>query len=533
MSYTTLYRKLRPSQFKDVIGQKFIIKTLINQIVNDRISHSYLFCGTRGTGKTSVAKILAKSINCLNNYNGEPCNKCSVCESIIKNRNLNTIEIDAASNNGVDNIREIIEEIKYPPTGCKYKVYIIDEVHMLSIGAFNALLKTLEEPPTHIVFILATTDPQKIPPTILSRCQRFDFKRISTLDMLEALKEYTLKEKIDIDEKALKYITKLSDGALRDALSMLDMTISYYYNNRITYENVLELVGHVDDRVLFELINSINMYDSKKTITIINDVIQKGNDITNFVTQIISHLRNLLVSLSIKDEDTSIDIVYENIEDLQKVAENIGYDKLLLYINIFNELSTKIKYANNKRVLLEATCIKLNKLEVENNIDNINIRLNKLENNLNENIPQKKEKQKEEVLKEEVQKEEIINKYIPKDINNIKKEWLKLINTFESPTIKESLKQSKIGYIKKDGKNIVIIIYDEQIPFLLTDKNKINLIENKIRDTFKGDFILKIVTQKEYDEEHVKVYGIKESNNDEKNYKNFTYKIKMNIIEEK
>lgn len=252
MAYQALYRRLRPQRFDDVIGQEHIIRTLKNQIEKDRINHAYLFCGTRGTGKTTTAKIFARAINCTGE--GEkPCNECSVCKEALKGTNLNIIEIDAASNNSVDNIRDIVEEVKYPPTEGRYKVYIIDEVHMLTTSAFNAFLKTLEEPPAHVVFILATTDPQKMPVTVLSRCQRFDFHRIGHKDMVKVLTEYMENEKADVDVSALEYIAEISDGAMRDALSVLDQCLSFYYDRRITEKEVREITGATDRGVFLIL----------------------------------------------------------------------------------------------------------------------------------------------------------------------------------------------------------------------------------------------------------------------------------------
>ena len=239
MSYTALYRKFRPSEFADVKGQDHIITTLQNQIRANRIGHAYLFCGTRGTGKTTVAKIFAKAVNCEHPVEGSPCGECETCRSIAAGTSMNVIEIDAASNNGVDNIREIREEVAYRPTEGRYKVYIIDEVHMLSIGAFNALLKTLEEPPEYVIFILATTEVHKIPITILSRCQHYDFKRISIETITDRMKELMDTEHVEVEDKALRYIAKAADGSMRDALSLLDQCIAFYMGQKLTYDNVL------------------------------------------------------------------------------------------------------------------------------------------------------------------------------------------------------------------------------------------------------------------------------------------------------
>ena len=257
MSYTALYRKFRPDNFSDVKGQEHIVTTLTNQIKADRIGHAYLFCGTRGTGKTTVAKILAKAVNCEHPVDGSPCNECETCRAIQAGTSMNVIEIDAASNNGVDNIREIREEVAYRPTQGRYKVYIIDEVHMLSTGAFNALLKTLEEPPSYVIFILATTEAHKIPITILSRCQRYDFRRISIETISKRLQDLMDKEQIQVQEKAIRYVAKAADGSMRDALSLLDQCIAFYLGQELTYDKVLDVLGAVDTETFSKLLRQV------------------------------------------------------------------------------------------------------------------------------------------------------------------------------------------------------------------------------------------------------------------------------------
>ena len=255
MSYTALYRKFRPAEFEDVKGQDHIVTTLKNQIRSGRIGHAYLFCGTRGTGKTTVAKIFARAVNCEHPVDGSPCGECDMCRNIASGAYMNVVEIDAASNNGVDNIRSIREEVEYRPAQGRYKVYIIDEVHMLSIGAFNALLKTLEEPPEYVIFILATTEVHKIPVTILSRCQRYDFRRI-TIDTITArLKELMIKEQVEVEERAVRYIAKAADGSMRDALSLLDQCIAFHIGEKLTYDKVLDVLGAVDTDVYLSLIH--------------------------------------------------------------------------------------------------------------------------------------------------------------------------------------------------------------------------------------------------------------------------------------
>ena len=289
--HKALYRVYRPKTFGDVVGQEHIVKTLKNQIKNNNIGHAYLFSGTRGTGKTSTAKIFARAVNCLNPINEEPCNECEICIDTLNDNIMDIVEIDAASNNSVDDIRELRESVKYTPSKAKYKVYIIDEVHMLSQGAFNALLKTLEEPPSYVIFILATTEPHKIPATILSRCQRFDFKRVSSKDIASRMSYICKKENIEAEEKALSLIARNSQGALRDALSILDQCMSFG-NEKIEYNDVIELLGTVNIDELFELSQSIIDENTKKSLEILNEFIIWGKDIRNLINDLIDHFRN-------------------------------------------------------------------------------------------------------------------------------------------------------------------------------------------------------------------------------------------------
>ncbi|MDD5946127.1 MAG: DNA polymerase III subunit gamma/tau [Clostridia bacterium] len=358
-SYQALYRKFRPQTFEYVIGQEHIVKTLKNQIKSGRVSHAYLFCGTRGTGKTSTAKIFAKAINCLNPVDGEPCNECELCLAANEGRSVNVIEIDAASNNGVDNIREIREEVKYPPAEGKYKVYIIDEVHMLSPGAYNALLKTLEEPPKHVIFILATTDPQKIPATILSRCQRFDFRRIGAAEIAETLKGYAAQEGIEADDEALYLVARLGDGSMRDSLSILDQCTAFYYGERLTKDKVLEIVGSVDDSVLFEMTDKIAERDADALMNTVDELMKKGRDAGQFTADYITHLRNLMITSSVSDAEKILNVSSESAKALKEQAGRISKEEISRLIKVFSELSADMKYASNKRVLLEVCLIKL------------------------------------------------------------------------------------------------------------------------------------------------------------------------------
>ena len=345
MSYTALYRKFRPSTFDQVKGQDHIVQTLKNQINANRIGHAYLFCGTRGTGKTSVAKIFAKAVNCEHPVDGSPCNECETCRGITNGSAMNVIEIDAASNNGVDNIRQIRDEIQYSPSSGKYTVYIIDEVHMLSIGAFNALLKTLEEPPAYVIFILATTEPHKIPITILSRCQRYDFKRISIDTIAARLSELMEKESIEVEDKAIRYVAKAADGSMRDALSLLDQCIAFYLGQKLTYDNVLDVLGAVDNEIFSRLTRSVIDSDVTTSLNILDEIIMQGREPGQFVNDFIWYLRNLMLIKTSDDDEIMevIDASAERIEALKEEAQMVNVDVIMRYIRILSELSGQIK----------------------------------------------------------------------------------------------------------------------------------------------------------------------------------------------
>ena len=379
MSYTALYRKWRPVSFEDVKGQDPIVQTLKNQITSERIGHAYLFCGTRGTGKTSIAKIFARAVNCEHPADGSPCNECPTCRSIQAGSSMNVVEIDAASNNGVENIRDIREQVQYPPTEGRYRVYIIDEVHMLSIGAFNALLKTLEEPPSYVIFILATTEVHKIPITILSRCQRYDFKRISLETIADHLRELTRAEQIQVEDKALLYVAKAADGSLRDALSLLDQCVAFHYGKVLTYDNALEVLGAVDSSVFSQMFGAIVESRTKDCICRLEDIVIQGRELGQFVTDFIWYMRNLLLIQSADDAEGLVDMSEENLKQLRSDAGKTDGTTLMRYIRIFSELSNQLRYASQKRVLVEVALIKLTRPSMEPNLDAILQRLGDLE----------------------------------------------------------------------------------------------------------------------------------------------------------
>lgn len=381
MAYTALYREWRPKDFNDVVGQEHITTTLKNAIKTDRIAHAYLLCGTRGTGKTSTAKILSKAVNCLDLQDGEPCNQCEMCKKINSGTAIDVTELDAASHNSVDNIRDIIEDVQYPPQEAKFKVFIIDEVHMLSVGAVNAFLKTLEEPPSKVIFILATTDPQKLPITILSRCQRFDFKRIKGEDIFGRLRTIVSNLGVYADDKSLKLISRICDGAMRDALSVLDQVISMS-DGKVEYDNLIQMLGLMTNEGLIKVMDSIIAKDTERAIRNINDIVYSGKDINIFIKDLTAHMRNLLMAKVSDNPEEVLDMSSENIELLKEQAKQVRVEELMRYINILQEAEENAKFTKQGRIYLELAIIKMCKIEYDTSIETILGRINKLEESI-------------------------------------------------------------------------------------------------------------------------------------------------------
>ncbi len=355
MAYLALYRKWRPRTFSEVIGQDAIMTALKNQVKSGRIGHAYLFCGTRGTGKTSTAKIFARAVNCLHPVDGDPCNQCELC--LEGESDFNVIEIDAASNNGVDSIRELREEVRYAPSRGKYKVYIIDEVHMLSTSAFNALLKTLEEPPAHVIFILATTEPHKLLPTILSRCQRYDFRRISAKDLTGQLIRLSKAEGIDADEAALSYIADAADGASRDALSILDQCAAFYMDQRITLEKVLDVLGATDRRLFYTMTGILLTHDKTACLKELEELFASGKDTSRFLLDWISYLRNILLLQMMGDEALSFFVAPESeIAGLRENAGRTGPETISYYIEELSKLELSLRGAAERGSCWRSAC---------------------------------------------------------------------------------------------------------------------------------------------------------------------------------
>ena len=358
VSYLALYRKHRPQNFDQIVGQRAVVTALKNQVKYGQIGHAYLFCGTRGTGKTSTAKVFARAVNCLHPVDGNPCNECELCREA--ESGFNVIEIDAASNNGVDNIRDLREEVQYTPSQGRYKVYIIDEVHMLSTAAFNALLKTLEEPPEHAIFVLATTDPQKVLPTIVSRCQRYDFRRITTQDILSQLKKVCEAEGIEADEAALSYIAALSDGGMRDALSILDQCHAYYIDKPITLQDVEEVLGAVDDRIFTQMTDALASRDVAGLLDGVARVFDTGRDALQFVVSWTGYLRNLLVAKVLGNQaERALKVPADQQDRLKEQATGLTPGQISAWIEALAKLETQLKTASSRRILIEVALIRL------------------------------------------------------------------------------------------------------------------------------------------------------------------------------
>lgn len=465
MSYMALYRKFRPDNFDDVRGQDAIVTTLRNQVKMGRIGHAYLFCGTRGTGKTSVAKILAKAVNCINPSDGNPCNNCAACKMINSGSSMDVIEIDAASNNGVDNIREIVDEVKYSPTEGKYKVYIIDEVHMLSAGAFNALLKTLEEPPSYVLFILATTEVHKLPVTILSRCQRYDFKRITVECITERLKELLLREGLTAQEKALRYIARMADGALRDALSLLDQCLAFYPGKALEYEDVLEVLGNVDIEVFARLLRFITRGLVQECISILDEIVLAGRELVQFTIDFTWYLRNLLLLKVSGEMEDFLDVSADQLALLKHEAAVAGAETLVRYIHIFSELSNQLKYAVQKRVVVEVALIKLCCPEMETDYNSVVERVRKLEEMLesgnfaapikevNRDASSVSEKSETETAPEE------LAKALPEDLKQVAAKWSMILQKLpQALRIVLSTARPSVG-----SENQLLLVFDHEV----------------------------------------------------------------------
>lgn len=508
--YQALYRQYRPKTFDDVLGQKHITITLRNQIQKENIGHAYLFSGTRGTGKTSTAKIFSRAVNCLNSHEGNPCNECEICKGILDESIIDVIEMDAASNRGIDDIRELRDKVIYPPARAKYKVYIIDEVHMLTIQAFNALLKTLEEPPKHLIFILATTEPEKLPQTILSRCQRFDFKRITTKDIIENMESICSNLNLEVDRKVLSLIARNSDGAMRDALSLLDQCVSFG-KGKITYEDAIGILGIVNNGLIIDIIDNIICKNLENVLETIDEVIQNGKDIHQFIKDLIMHFRNLMIIKTSKNPLELIDIDEDLLAKYIEQSKNLELNFILKSLDTLTMADEKAKWSTQPRIILEMAVIQITKLE---DIYSLEERIRRLEEGVPKEVKVIEEQPKvesvhventQEIKKEEVKIEEHEEKMPEKEsfpddgkdlaFETIVKEWQQVLQSIKS-------KKMNIFALLIEGKlvsysnNTLTIGYKEGFGFhkdaIEKPANK-EFVENTISAYFKKNIDIRFI----------------------------------------
>ncbi|WP_073340878.1 DNA polymerase III subunit gamma/tau [Clostridium grantii] len=496
MGYTALYREWRPRTFTEVVGQDHITITLKNQVNHDRIAHAYLLCGTRGTGKTSTAKILAKAVNCLNPQDGDPCNSCEMCTKINSGTAIDVIEIDAASHNKVEHIRDIIDEVKYPPRDSKFKVYILDEAHMLTSGAVNAFLKTLEEPPEHVMFILATTDPQKLPITILSRCQRFDFKRIKSDDIFNRLSKIVSEQGIYAEDKSLKLVSRMSDGAMRDALSILDQAISMG-DGKVEYSQIILMLGLVTNDNLMNLTEAIIEKNIQQSIILIDDIVMSGKDISLFIKDMIQHFRNTLMVKVSNNPEEVLDMSQENISLINEQARKIHIEEIMRCIRILQETEAQSKWSKQARIYLEMAVIKMCKIEYDTSNEVLLSRIAKIERIIREgkiNIVNKSNEVAESKIKDNSKK--IRSEYSSKNsiiveentekleyniesnltIAHVQKAWKDIIDMFKAKRHMIIYASLITGTIESCKNGVVEIKYDEQYSF---NKKRLEREENR------------------------------------------------------
>lgn len=490
MAYTALYREWRPRIFDDVVGQKHITVTLKNQIKNSRIAHAYLFSGTRGTGKTSTAKILAKAVNCTDLRDGEPCNECDMCKKINSGISIDVIEMDAASKRRLEDIKDVIENVKYPPQEGKYKVYIMDEVHMLTAEAVNAFLKTLEEPPSNVIFILATTDPQKLPVTILSRCQKFDFRRIKSSDIFSRMRDIVKEKSVFADDRSLNLIARMSDGAMRDALSILDQAISMG-GGKVEYESVVSMLGLVTNENMIKLADSIIDKNVEESMKVIDDIVLSGKDIYNFIRDMITHLRNLLMVKVSKEPEEILDMSEENIELLKEQSKKIKSEEIMRNIRILQDAEEQSKWTKQSRIYLELAVIKMCKIEYDTSKEVILARLNRLEEAIRggeikvsyeRNIPKatkhevKKSITKKDAVKEATQPVMEQNVYSKLTVDIVRRSWKDILEAFKSKRHMVLFAALTTGQVDACDKGIITIGYDKDYSF---NKERLEKDENR------------------------------------------------------
>lgn len=532
--YQALYRRYRPETFDEVLGQEHITRTLKQQVLKGNIGHAYLFSGTRGTGKTSAAKILSRAVSCLNLQDGNPCNQCEVCKGILDESIMDVIEMDAASNNSVEDVRDLKEKVIYPPSTAKYKVYIVDEVHMLSKSAFNALLKTLEEPPKHLIFILATTEPERLPQTILSRCQRFDFKRITNKDIVENMRRIADEININIDDKALSLIARNSDGAMRDALSLLDKCVSFNDEN-ITYEDATNILGIANKYLLFELVHDIKAEDLDKSLLKVDELIQDGKDINQFIKDLIRHFRDLMIAKTSKNPSEIMEA--DDISDYVEQTKIMSLEYILDALEILGDAESKSKWSTQPRVVLEMAVIKLvslnQKLTLEERLErleqgirpvavsqstsqrNLSVEKPKVKTPVDKPIERPIKKMVEEAVEEKpTGKPEIIDDGNVLTLNMINNKWEEVLQNIKSKKINIYALIIE-GELLSFENNVLTIVYKDELSF---HKQAVSQPQNNelVDEIVSKKFNRKITVRFKMRSEIPATLGQKDSNKEEK-----------------
>ncbi len=500
MAYTALYRKYRPITFEQVVGQNHVVTALKNQIKSKRIGHAYLFSGTRGTGKTTIAKIFARAVNCVNPQDGNPCNQCENCLSNLEGRDMDVIEIDAASNNGVDDVRRIIEEIRYVSSEGGYRIYIVDEVHMLSSNAFNALLKTLEEPPSSVIFILATTEPQKVLPTILSRCQRYEFHRIPQPEIAEGLSNLLRQEGVDAEERAVNYIARQADGSMRDGISILDQCVSFYFGQTLTYSHVLQLLGTLDSSVYLSLLHQITDQNVVACLQLLEGMLDKGVDLDRFVQDFVWFLRNVLLLQATPDAASLVDVTEDELAELLSLADELEPAVIMRYIRVLSDAGRQMRETTQKRVTLEMTLVQLcePRMEVgeEAVLDRVRVLEEKMEKGVVMEVPiptKQPDTTKTERLAEKEQEKPIIREALPEELQKVADQWDEIVKKMKMPI------REYFSYIKPSVKDneLLLIVKDNTIFKALQSKERTQEIKQMIESVIDRTITMEIVYMEE------------------------------------
>lgn len=524
MAYRAIYRKWRPLVFEDIVGQGHVTKTLKNQILTDRISHAYLFCGTRGTGKTTAAKVFSRAVNCLNNKDGSPCNECAVCKGILDGSIMDVSEIDAASNNRVENVREILEDVNYVAAQTTYRVYIIDEVHMLSQGAFNALLKTLEEPPAHVIFILATTEAHKVPETILSRCQRFDFKRIRPADIILRMKEIAHGDGLKLSEDALSMLARMAEGSMRDGLSILERCVSAV-GNEITAEDVVSVLGISGSELNYKTVQAITENNSAGVLEIVRGLMDEGKDLNVFIDFLITYIRNLLVcKVSPKPED-AVDASEEDLVRMKSQANALGFEKINNAITVLSRAKADAKWEKSPRVIYELALIKLTRPELDRSAEALLDRVAELEEKVKNGVTVTVSEAKAEEPEEKKEKKEVSKRlYVPLDTSSLTtatpvvaaaRRWDRLSAAIikQCPFVAASVINRKITI---DGEGILLLYSSKEVMLKKIMSTYLKQAERVFQKNSGTDLHLKVAFEEEIGDNLVDFWSVPEGKAEKK-----------------